>query len=100
MAGDSNLVTARLLHGLVGRLGQRGGLLDGREIAEAVEQEGLNGRAVHGENDGRAGREKVGYGVREGVREGASTGSVLEISSEVELRKRLDKGRFPRGDYI
>ena len=94
VADDSNLVTARLLHGLVDRLGEKGGLLDGREIAKAVEQEGRKG------GDGGRGREKVGYGVREGITEGTSTGCVLEISSAVEVRKSFTKGRFPRGRYI
>lgn len=46
---DSNLAVARLLKGLVEPLGHEGGLLDGTEIAEAVQRENV----------------KVGHGVRE-----------------------------------
>ncbi|KAL9599152.1 MAG: hypothetical protein Q9219_004019 [cf. Caloplaca sp. 3 TL-2023] len=82
---DSNLVVAKLLHGLVGNVGERGNLLEGKEIAEAIEKEG-----------DMAGREKgaVGYGVREG-----SSGTVLEIGEGLARRKNLRNESFPRGVY-
>ena len=75
---DSNLAVARLLKGLVEPLGHEGGLLDGKEIAEAVQQESV----------------KVGYGVREG-----ETGTILEIGDGLDRRKTLPGRRFPTGTY-
>ena len=76
---DSNLAVARLLKGLVEPLGHEGGLLDGTEIAEAIQQEE---------------EVKVGYGVREG-----ETGTILEISDGLQSRKRLPGRKFPTGTY-
>ena len=75
---DSNLAVARLLKGLVEPLGREGGLLDGTEIAEAVQRENV----------------KVGYGVREG-----ETGMILEIGNGLRRRKSLPGRRFPLGRY-
>ena len=53
---DSNLAVARLLRDLVEPIGRKGGLLDGEEIAAAIQDEGV----------------KVGYGVTQG-----ETGTIL-----------------------
>lgn len=95
---DSNLVAARVLHGLVGRLGGggKGGLLDGREIAAAIEQ------AAGGEEPKEM-REVV-YGVKEEEGKLGKTGrKVLEVGDEdsgvVGKKKGLPGNRFPRGEY-
>ncbi|KAL8786671.1 MAG: hypothetical protein Q9195_008107 [Heterodermia aff. obscurata] len=75
---DSNLAVARLLKGLVDPLGHGGGLLDGEEIAEAVQKEG----------------ERVSYGVSEGVE-----GTILAVGPGLEVRKRLPGRKFPAGQY-
>ncbi|KAL8733952.1 MAG: hypothetical protein Q9181_003365 [Wetmoreana brouardii] len=82
---DSNLVTARLLQPLVSKIGEHGGLLEGKEIAEAIEREG---------EDNVDGKGTVGYGIRE--RPG---GTVLEVGEGTAKRKKLDGGRFPGGTY-
>ncbi|KAL8938623.1 MAG: hypothetical protein Q9216_003799 [Gyalolechia sp. 2 TL-2023] len=89
--GDSNLVVARLLHGLVGRLGEKGNLLEAKEIAEAIEKgekEHEDANAVQKE------RGTVGYGVRH-----ESSGAVLEIGEGLKRRKSLPGGKFPQGGY-
>lgn len=87
--GDSNLVVARLLHGLVGRVGERGNLLEAEEIAEAIEKE------EHGEAGAAEMKEgTVGYGVKQG-----SWGKVLEIGEGLKKRKGLTGRSFPRGKY-
>ena len=79
---DSNLVTARLLRGLVGRLDGRGVLLDGKEIARAIEAE-------------RGGRkEKVIYGIKE-----EKIGRILELDEDAIGRNDQPRKRFPRGEY-
>lgn len=86
---DSNLVVAKLLGGLASRVGERGNLLEAKEMAEAIEKEGHG----HGSEDA-VGAGTVGYGVRE-----AEPGTVLEIGEGLVRRKNL-KGRvFPRGLY-
>lgn len=75
---DSNLAVARMLKGLVEKLGDGGGLLDDREMAEAIQR-----------NTG-----DVGYGVRESDR-----GPLLELGEGTMMRKRLSGGRFPTGLY-
>ncbi|KAL8650782.1 MAG: hypothetical protein Q9210_003627, partial [Variospora velana] len=72
---DSNLVVAKLLHGLVSRVGQRGDLLEAKEIADAIEMEG------HGSEDGIA-KGRVGYGVRD-----TEPGTVLEIGEGLVKRR-------------
>ncbi|KAL8835191.1 MAG: hypothetical protein Q9176_007047 [Flavoplaca citrina] len=83
--GDSNLVTARLLQGMVSKLGEKGGLLKGKEIADAIQWE------VLGSANGRG---SVGYGVRDG-----KDGMVLEVGEGMVSRKELPGGRFPDGEY-
>ncbi|KAL8831014.1 MAG: hypothetical protein Q9191_001110 [Dirinaria sp. TL-2023a] len=75
---DSNLATARMLKGLVEKLGDGGGLLDDREMAEAIQRDIGD----------------VGYGVRESDR-----GPLLELGERTTMRKRLPGGRFPTGQY-
>lgn len=98
---DSNLVAARVLHGLVGRLGGggKGGLLDGREIAEAIERAG-------GADAGERAKEtrEVLYGVREEEGKMGEAGrKMLEVGDEdsgvVGRKKGLSGKRFPRGEY-
>ncbi|KAL8777661.1 MAG: hypothetical protein Q9213_007760 [Squamulea squamosa] len=81
---DSNLVVAKLLQGLVGRLGERGNLLGAKEIADAIQNEG-------GQEDGK---QVVGYGVRQGMH-----GTALEIGEGLVRRKNLSGGRFPMEVY-
>ncbi|KAL8769310.1 MAG: hypothetical protein Q9209_004692 [Squamulea sp. 1 TL-2023] len=81
---DSNLVVAKLLHGLVGRMGDRGNLLGAKEIADAIQNES-------GQEDGK---HAVGYGVRQGVH-----GAALEIGEGLVKRKDLSEGRFPKQVY-
>ena len=81
VGADSNLVTARILQGLVKRLEGRGALLDGREIADAIEKKGTGGV-------------KVVYGV-----EMRDVGRVVELGEEMEVRSKLPGGRFPGGLY-
>lgn len=83
--GDSNLVTARLLQGMVGKIGEKGGLLKGKEIADAIQQEML------GSGNGRG---TVGYGIRDG-----KEGMVLEVGEGMVRRKDLPGGKFPEGEY-
>lgn len=70
---DSYLVRARLLQGIVGKVGEKGGLLKGKEIAESIQREafGLAG-----------GCGSVGYGVPNGTE-----GMVLEIGEGMVTRK-------------
>ena len=75
---DSNLAVARLLKGLLEPLNHGAGLLDAREIAEAVQDH----------------KDTVGYGVREG-----KEGTILELGEGLRERKRLPGGRFPAGLY-
>ena len=75
---DSNLAVARLLKGLVDPLGHGGGLLNGPEIAEAIQKE----------------RDKVTYGVRAG-----EAGTILEVGEGIQVRKRLPGRKFPAGQY-
>jgi hypothetical protein len=80
---DSNLCTARLLSGLVNRLDDGGCLLDGREIAEAIQEKGSGGAVVYGVTNlpGRTGER------------------VLILGEDVIGRKNLDGRRFPQGTY-
>ena len=79
---DSNLAVARLLHGLVGRVEGRGSLLDGKQLAEAIQAEGSkDGHITYGVSDG-------GDGDR-----------VVLLDEGVQPRKGLDGGIFPRGQY-
>ena len=81
VGADSNLVMARLLQGLVAPLGGRGGLLAGREIAEAIQ----------GESEAK---DEVVYGEVQ-----RDIGTVLELGRQVEVRRRLPAGRFRSGIY-
>ena len=83
--GDSNLVTARLLQGMVGKIGEKGRLLKGREIADAIQRE-ASGRT--------GGRGSVGYGIRDG-----KDGMVLEVGEGMVRRKDLPGGEIPEGEY-
>lgn len=78
VGADSNLVTARMLKSLVDKLGDRGGLLDDRQLAEAIQKDTGN----------------VGYGVKEG-----DQGTVLLLGEETTVRKRLPGGKFPTVQY-
>ena len=82
---DSNLCTARLLQGLVGRLDGGGSLLDGQEIARAIQRECLG-------NGG-----SVVYGIKPGGAVGAP--KTLGLGEDINVRKRLPRGRFPHGGY-
>ncbi|KAL8998264.1 MAG: hypothetical protein Q9169_002668 [Polycauliona sp. 2 TL-2023] len=83
--GDSNLITARLLQGMVSKIGEKGGLLKEKEIAESIQQETSGSANGHG---------TIGYGVQDG--EGGIT---LEVGEGMRRRKGLGGGRFPAGQY-
>ncbi|KAL8965994.1 MAG: hypothetical protein Q9183_003578, partial [Haloplaca sp. 2 TL-2023] len=82
---DSNFVTARLLHGLVAKLGDHGSMLDDKELAEAIEQE------FDEDIDGNG---TIGYGEREGTAK-----PFMSIGQGVVRRKNLDQRKFPAGLY-
>ena len=86
---DSHLCNARLLQGLVGRLGDGGNLLDGPEIARAI-QERVWG---DGEREREAG---VSYGVNH-----TEVGAVhtIGLGEDIAVRKNLPRRRFPKGLY-
>lgn len=78
---DSHLCTAHLLQGLVGRLGERGSLLNEKEMAEAISSQGIG---------------HVAYGIREPT-DGNEGGKVLELGDNMKI---MDNGkRFPKGLY-
>ncbi|KAI9881078.1 MAG: hypothetical protein M1830_008236 [Pleopsidium flavum] len=79
---DSNLVVARLLSTLVGRLGGGGSLLDGKEIAHAIQREG----------DGKGG---VGFGVTSD----SAGRRVLELGEGLSRIKGSKQKRFPEVKY-
>lgn len=81
---DSNLAVSRLLCRLVSRLGGRGSLLSGKELAAALQQSSdKNGRIV--------------YGVDHLADEAGER--VLELDENVPLRRSMADGRFPLGKY-
>ena len=86
---DSNLCTARLLQGLVGRLDGSGCLLDGREVANAIQEKILENREV----SGAAG---VTYGV-DHTEIGAL--NTIGLGESMAMRKDLPRRRFPKGLY-
>lgn len=77
----SNLCTARLLEGFMRKLNGRGSLLNGEEIAKAIETQGI-------------GEVRVVYGLEERNAE-----KVLRLGDEKEIMRGLKLGRFPRGAY-
>ena len=88
VGGDSNLVVARLLQGLVGKLDGRGSLLEGEELAKAVEK------------NSDVGKRKVTYGVRKSGTDGEEDSFVLEISGDVEGGRKRPNGKFPEQVYL
>lgn len=78
VGADSNLATAKILRGMIGKLGDGGGLLDDREMAEAIQRHVGD----------------VGYGIREG-----DQGTVVELGEKTTVRKELPGRRFPTGQY-
>lgn len=77
---DSNLCTAHLLQGLVGRLWGSGSLLNSKEMAEAISSQGTG---------------QVMYGIRYTVEKVQA--SVLELGENIKVRERGT--RFPSGLY-
>lgn len=85
VAYDSSLCMARLLEGLVGRLGGRGSLLDEKEIVTAIQ--------------GRGGRElRVFYGIGR-VGKGEEE-RVLRLGENKEVEKLRKWQAFPKGAYL
>ncbi|KAI4126464.1 MAG: hypothetical protein LQ347_004963 [Umbilicaria vellea] len=79
---DSNLCTARILQGLVGRLNGRGSLLSAEELAEGIQRAGSQkGQAVYGIERELSGRR------------------VLTLGEDVPVRTKLINGRFTTEDY-
>lgn len=84
---DSNLCTARLLQGLVGRLEGRGSLLSGKRLAEEIQRAGPKNW-------------QVVYGISQWGDVGGQRALTLgENREEVQVRKRVNGGTFPKGSY-
>ena len=79
---DSNLCVARLLQSLVQRIGTNGSLLDGKEIARAIELESKG---------------KVAYGVKRA--KGPEEQLVLVIDEDIPTRRKLPGKEFPWAVY-
>lgn len=85
VAHDSHLCMARLLHGLVGRLGGRGSLLDEKEIVTAIEGP-------------RAREFRVKYGIeRIGQRKGER---LLKVGEKKDFERMSKWSTFPKGPYL
>lgn len=82
---DSDLSTARLLHGLVGTLDGRGSLSDGKALAEGIQSASGSSRG------------KVVYGV--GHRGNGGGERILEMREGLRVRKDLPGKKFPEGRY-
>ena len=98
---DSDLCTARLLQELVGRIPDCGGsLLDGKELAGAIENTILDKNGDEGEVSGTDLREPTGvvYGV---VRVKNSAGTIRQTLRLSEGIQPLGSWRdtFPKGEY-
>ena len=84
LVDDSNLAVARILYGLIKRVDGRGSLLDGKQLAEAIENASSD-------------QVKVVYGVNT---DGNTTGRHrVELDEGVSVRGRLPKRSFPVGAY-
>lgn len=107
---DSTLATARLLHGLVGKLDGRGSLCDGKTLAEAIQRTldspkgkvvygiGQRGRNGGGERSGEQSREWSGeWG---GEQNGEQSGErVVDMREGLRVRRKLVGKKFPEGPY-
>jgi len=91
---DSDLSTARLLYGLVGKLGGRGSLLDGKKLAKAIQA-----KIVQEAEDGvsETANGQVVYGISHGHDLG--TQGVLDLGADVKMKKDFKGRRFPPGRY-
>ena len=98
---DSDLCTARLLQGLVGRVPNGAGtLLGGKELAREIDDASRDNNAGGGEVSGTGHQEptRVVYGVVE-KKNGAGAGRRgLGISEDIQPLD-LNRGAFPRGRY-
>lgn len=98
---DSDLCTARLLQGLVGRIPNgEGGLLEGKELAMAIDNSSLDDNSGGGDMSGTDLKEptRVVYGVIEKKNGAGVTRRGLGISEGVKPLG-LWRGAFPRGEY-
>ena len=98
---DSDLCTARLLQGLVGRLPTCGGsLLDGKKLAGAIDSASVESNADAGEVSGTDFREptRVVYGVLQMKSSAGTTRQGLGLNEDVQPL-RLWRDTFPRGQY-
>ena len=80
---DSNLCVARLLQGLVQRIGGSGSLLDGKEIAKAIQE---------------ASKGDVAYGVKRF--KGIGDPMTLVIDENVPTRRKMPGKEFPWTVYV
>ena len=91
---DSDLSTARLLYGLVGKLGGRGSLLDGKKLAKAIQAK-IAQEAQDGVSETANGQ--VVYGISHGHDLGMQ--GVLDLGADVKMKKDFKGRRFPPGRY-
>lgn len=82
---DSDLTTARLLHGLVGRLEGGGSLCDGKQLAATIQSlsDSKKGKIIYGIGQRHEGSEERVLGLRDGLRS----------------KKDMEGKRFPEGPY-
>lgn len=98
---DSDLCTARLLSGLVGRLPDGGGaLLGGKELAREIDNASIDRNAAGGEVSGSGLKEptRVVYGVIDTKDSAGFRRRGLGLNEDIQPL-RLWRGAFPRGRY-
>ena len=94
---DSDLTTARLLHNLVGKVEGHGSALDGKRLAEELQKKIVQENQNRQLNDESEEYGKLVYGVS--GRDDVIGERVLDLGTDVMVRKNLKGGRFPRGIY-
>ena len=98
---DSDLCTARLLHGLVGRITDGGGtLLHGRELAREIDSASIENAVAGGEASATSLQEptRVVYGVVETNDKAGMKRRRLGIDEGIQPLS-LWRGAFPKGQY-
>ena len=98
---DSDLCTARLLQGLVGRIPNGAGtLLGGKELAKEIDNTGMDSNAGGGEASGTGLKEptRVVYGVAEKKNGAGAERRGLGMNEDIQPLD-LRRGAFPRGRY-
>ena len=100
---DSDLCTARLLQGLLGRIPNGAGtLLGGKELAREIDNASIDNNAGGGEVSGTGLKEptRVVYGVVEKKNSAGAAGRKgLGINEDIQPLD-LGRGAFPKGRYV